>query len=50
MRVNESMSYDIIILEILRTRNITPPSYKLFNLEVDAWCIGFFGGKNNINT
>lgn len=26
--------YDNMILEILRTRNITPPSYKLFNLEV----------------
>lgn len=37
--------YDSMILEILRTRNITPPSYKLFNLEVDTSSIGFFGTK-----
>jgi hypothetical protein len=34
-----------MILEILRTRNITPPSYKLFNLKVDTFVSAFLVEK-----
>ena len=36
LRTNIPHFYDSMILEKKRTRNITPPSYKLFNLEVDT--------------